>query len=468
MQDRLSAQVVVPVLAVLAVLAGCASHAGKGPSSSRGGETPEACERNKAALIEFVAALPERAVASTTRVDLPVSTVGHTPGLGTVVEVSPTEVVVDGAAIAAPTPADRAAKFRDWVKTWAESERPAAEAAKRKPTLYFAVARTVDVQTLRTYLVQVPEGVELRLLVRVPGKAEPAAEGATSKEAQEAAVRVLTSPDSDAARTRLTAAYTDLSRCEAVTRAVAPLAQVPSRDRWPALRRALQGALPGCDCNAMDAASLRLLVSAEQRSGAASLAWVPLGYLKDERCGASMPLRSMDKLVRQLEAFEDEFSANFQPDAVTFQQVLENERLRVFFCDALPGETVAALANARAVLYLPSGSKTCDAWTFTPMAPGSPMGTVQRVKGGVSFHYWQAAEDIRFFGPLPPNSTSKPTDERDYPCEETLKLTGIDERSIHLGDLQWFYEEATCLRAPEGTNGLSGCIAAQAASAPAG
>jgi hypothetical protein len=449
--------------------AACSSHSGKGASSVRGGETPEACERNKAQLIELVRALPSRGIASTTRVDLPLASVGRTPGMGPVIEVAAAEVVIDGTQVALPALADRVTKFREWVTAWADAQKQAPEGGQRKAALlYFAVARSVDVQTLRAFLVHVPAGVELRLLVRVPRAANHGPEGETSKEAQEAAVDVLSMPESDALRTRVTAAYANLSRCDAVTQAASSVATVHGRQRWPALQSALRSALPGCDCNGLDSASLRLLVSAEQRAGASSLGWVPLGYLKDERCGASMPLRSMDKLVRQLEEFEDEFSANFQPDAVTFHEVLETERLRVFFCDALPGETIAALANARAVLYLPSGPRACDAWMFTPMNQGAPMGTVKRVQGGLSFHYWQAAEDIRFFGPLEANATSKPTDEREYPCEETLKLTGIDERSIHLGDLQWFYDEATCVRAPEGTNGLSGCVAAQAASSPKG
>ena len=450
------------------VAAACSPHAGKGAASSRGGETPELCERNKTQLLDYVQALPARGIASTTRVDLPIASVGRTPGTGPVIEVGPAEVVIDGTQVTSPALADRVGRFRDWVTPWAAAQKAAPEGGRKATLLYFAVARTVEVQTLRAYLTHVPSGVELRLLVRVPKAADHSPGDETSKEAQEAAVDILSMPESDALRSRVTSAYTNLSRCDAVTQAASSVASVHGRQRWPALQSALQSALPSCDCNGMDTASLRLLVSAEQRAGAASLGWVPLGYLKDERCGASMPLRSMEKLVRQLEEFEDEFSANFQPDAVTFHEVLETERLRVFFCDALPGETISALANARAVLYLPSGPRTCEAWTFTPMSQGAPMGTVKRVRGGLSFHYWQAAEDIRFFGPLEGSAPSKPTDERDYPCEETLKLTGIDERSIHLGALQWFFDEPTCLRAPEGTSGLSGCVAAQAASVPKG
>jgi hypothetical protein len=380
-----------------------------------------------------------------------------------VVEVSAADLAVDGAPVAGTTPAERAAKFRDWVTGWA-----LPDAQKPPSPLYVAAAAAVDVQTLRAFLVHVPDKVEVRLLVRVP-KAPASAKGGESAGAREVAVKVLSEPYSTDLRARLQAEYADLSRCPAVTNAVSSVSALDSRARWPALQTALTRALPSCDCNGIDGGSLRLLVSAEQRAGAASLGWVPLSYLKDERCGASMPLRSVDKLVKQLEQFDEEFSAQFQSDAVTFKDVLEVERLRVYFCDALPGETVAALANAHATLYLPTGGRSCDAWTFTPLSLGAPMGTLSRAAGSGSdrgtfaFHYWQAAEDFRVFGPVDAAAPSKPTDEKDWACEETLHLTGVDERAIHLGELTWFFDESTCLRAPETARGLSGCAATRAA-----
>jgi hypothetical protein len=208
-------------------------------------------------------------------------------------------------------------------------------------------------------------------------------------------------------------------------------------------------------------------VSAEQRAGVGSLAYLPLSFVRDERCDASMPLRSVEKLVKQLEQFDAEFSAQFQRDAVTFDDVLTSERLRVYFCDALPGETFAEKAHTRGTLYLHvPGTKSCEAWTFSALAPGSPMGTAARAANGarpaLAFHYWQGAEEIRWFGPADGKEASKPTDARDYPCEETFRLTGIDEESLKLGPLQWFFTEAACTAAESAVTSVSGCVAERA------
>jgi hypothetical protein len=332
-------------------------------------ETPEQCTSRAHAFADFVAALPETAVASATRTDLAVATIGRAPGSGPVVEVSPRDLSIDGR----PVPGDLAARaqsFRQWVTAWSAALPPSVKSATRqRPALYVAASADTDVHTLRAFVGSVPNSVELRLLVRVAeaphgkGAADPGSRGGTL------AARLL--GESDPARASAIAAegYAEFSKCAALSAAVRAVPAGPSRERWPNLRNAIASSLPSCACTDVDTDDLRSLVSAEQRAGVGSLAYLPLSFVRDERCDASMPLRSVEKLVKQLEQFDAEFSAQFQRDAVTFDDVLTSERLRVYFCDALPGETFAEKAHTRGTLYLHvPGTKSCEAWTFSALA----------------------------------------------------------------------------------------------------
>jgi len=111
------------------------------------------------------------------------------------------------------------------------------------------------------------------------------------------------------------------------------------------------------------------------------------------------------------------------------------------------------------VYYRPAGSGGCEGWSFAPLSPGAPMGTITRTSGGpeVAFHYWQAAEDLRIFGPVDRLVASRPTDARDWPCEMTLHLVGVDEGSIHLEKGRWFFDEATCRAAADEAPRLEAC-----------
>jgi hypothetical protein len=164
-----------------------------------------------------------------------------------------------------------------------------------------------------------------------------------------------------------------------------------------------------------------------------------------------MPLRSMRKLIKQVEQFDAEFAGSWQKDALAFGDVVTDARLLVYFCSALPGETLAQKERDRATLYLRApGSTTCEAWKFEPLAPGAPMGTWRRAtapsRPAAAFHYWQAAEEIRVFGPVDAASPSKPTDQRDWACEQTHRLTGIDDHYIQLDSGRWYFDDAACRR----------------------
>jgi hypothetical protein len=334
------------------------------------------------------------------------------------------------------------------------------------PVLYVAAAPDLDVQTVRAFLVHVPDFVELRLLVRTPPMKQARDRGASAA-ARNLSARILLEPNPNLRKRLADEGYATFSACGAFTSASASILETDPQKRWPALRGALEKALPACECKSLDTASLRLLISAEQRAGAASLGWVPLSFLRDERCDATMPLRAIKKLVGQIEAFDEEFSAGVDRDALRFGDVVENDRLRVYFCDPLPGEELAAKARTRSTLYFrPPGSETCQSWAFEPLALGTPLGTMRRAgTNPLAFHYWQAAEEIRVFGPIDPAAPTKPTDSRTWPCDETLHLTGVDSSSIQLDAGRWFYGEAACRRTRDEVR-AAGCFGTRAASPP--
>jgi hypothetical protein len=406
-------------------------------------ESPAACAARLQTFTEFVRALPTRTVASAARGDLPVSTLGALPGPGPVLDISGNAVTLDGEPIRGSDLEARARGFRH---------------------LYVAAAADADVQTVRAALAPIPTAVELRLLVRTPAQATSSSPRQEPRVSDDPATRLLLEADPREREKIAAEGYARLADCAALTLAVSSVRGQGARQRWPALQVALGSALPRCDCGKVDTARLQQLVAAEQRASGATLAWVPLSFLRDERCGASMPLRSLKKLIQQIEGFDAQFAGGWQHDALKFTDVVNNDRLRVYFCNALPGETLAAKERARGTLYLRvPGAGSCDPWQFEPLSPGAPMGTWRRLasasRAALAFHYWQAAEEIRVFGPIDAVSPSRPTDTRDWACEETHRLTGIDEDSIELDTGRWFFDEAACRRVSEESGRPAPCVA---------
>jgi hypothetical protein len=94
------------------------------------------------------------------------------------------------------------------------------------------------------------------------------------------------------------------------------------------------------------------------------------------------------------------------------------------------------------------------------------MGTFRRVAtggGALAFHYWQAAEEIRLFGPLDAAAPSKPTDRRDWTCDNNQRLTGVDGHSVAFERGRWFFDAAAC-RAAGPSDTFGGCAAERSAS----
>lgn len=423
----------------------------------------ETCEERRAGLVAFVGSLPAVPVVSPTRVELIRSTLGRVPGSGPALELSASEMVIDGSIVQARDLDARIEKFAEWAASHFAGDPPsgAASSSPPRPTapvLYVAAGIDLDVQTLRAFLVHVPDYVELRLLVRTPApKGGPEPRDAAAA-ARDLSAQILFEPDAHRRKRLADQGYASFSECDALTTALSSIADTEPKSRWPALRAALERTLPSCECRTVDASSLRLLVNAEQRAGAASLAWVPLSFLRDERCNATMPLRSIPKLVRQMEQFDEEFSAGVERDALRFGDVLDDDRLRVYFCDALPGETLASKARAHATLYFRvPGADACEGWAFDPLALGTPMGTWKRTgtRSKLAFHYWQATEEIRVFGPVDPSEPSKPTDSRKWVCDETFHLTGVDASSIQTDAGRWFFSEAACMRTRDELHGAA-------------
>jgi hypothetical protein len=427
-------------------------------------ETRAACTERQRGFVEFVKRLPERSVSAAIRADLPESTLGAVPGNAPVVEISETQLVADGTRLASNGIAERARALAAWLA----AHPPAAE----KSILYVAASRDTDVKTLRGHLAAIPEAIELRLLVGTVADAK--ARTGERGRAAEFAARLLEERN-PAMRGEIAAeAYREFARCDAFARAVDSVAALDAHARWPALRGALIEAAPSCDCSELDSKSLEPVLVAEQRAGASTLGLLPLEFLRDPRCGASMPLRSIGKLVTQMENFDREFAGQFREDAVEFNDVLANERLLNYFCDALPGETLAAAQRERGTLYLRRDTDLCEAWRFEPLSPGAPMGTWRRVGNAgeppLAVHYWQAAEEIRLYGPLGAEAT-KPTDRRDWPCDQNLKMVGVSAGSIELEGGRWFFDARTCRDAPpEQRTRVPGCfstLGAAAESSPA-
>jgi hypothetical protein len=405
-------------------------------------ETPASCEARRDDFSRFLGALPERAVRLDVASELAISTLGVPPGAGSVLELRERALRLDGTAVDSKTLAEKLAGARG--------------------TLYVAAPPQTTIGDLRSVLVAVPKVVEPKLLVRTERSARAflAVPGA-SERSRELAAELIAERD-PAERAKIAKrAYAELSNCAAIAQAVSSVEGLGSGDRWPALKKALSEAVPRCSCDSLDTAGLSALLFAEQRAGTAALGALPAAFLRDERCGATMPLRSVQRLLEQVEAFDADYAGRYKDDALRFETVVTNDRLLVQFCDALPGETLAALQRAKRALWVRLSSGACESFAFEPLSPGAPMGTLRRAapsgSAPLAFHYWQAAEEISVFGPVSSDAPSKPTDQREWLCRVTYKLSGIDPDFVTLETGRFFFTEPACRAAPA-ESAPGGCL----------
>jgi hypothetical protein len=413
-------------------------------------ETPASCEARKDEFLRFVAALPERALRIDVATEIPISTLGVPAGSGSVFEVGERGLRLDGAEL--------------------DRNHLAESLANAKGTIYVAARPETTVAELRMLLAALPKAAEPKLLVRTERSAGAflAVPGA-SERARELASELIAERNPSEREALAERAYAELNACPAVADAVASVKGLGAGDRWPALKKTLSGAVPRCPCASLDTAGLSVLLLAEQRAGTATLGALPLAYMRDERCGATMPLRSLARLLEQIEEFDAEWAGRYADDAIRFDTVVTNDRLLVEFCDALPGETLAALAKAKRTLWVRLSSGACEGFAFEQLSSGTPMGTLRRTKPDgatqAAFHYWQVAEEISVFGPVPTDAPTKATDQREWPCRVNYKMVGIEPDFITLETGRFFFTESAC-RAAKAETTLSGCFAELSATPP--
>jgi hypothetical protein len=435
------------------------------PSSAPPAEAPVSpaqCQMNRSNLLDLLESLPEKGLALRGRTDLPVASLGGVIGAGRVVDIAEGSVLLDGEALEGQSASARLAELG---RRLADGAKPTPEQpAVPRPLIYLAAPGNMDVRTLRGYMAGIPRGYDVHLVFQAP-----APESASSSENASVSERLLSETDLPTRHNLAREAYRQHARCAPVQSAVDGVAAGDPIERWPALRRSLLQALPECNCQDLDSEALRELLLAEQRAGAAAVGAVPLDFLRDERCGASFGLSPVQKVVQDIQAFDEEFAGRYGHESVDFAQVVTNERLLTYLCPSLPGETLAALQRIRHTFFWRvRGEDKCQAWQFEPLSPGSPMGTWRRQgkQAGppLAVHYWQGAEDIRLYGPLPA-ADSKPTDEHGWACNQDFRMRGIDAESIELEAGRWFFERESCEKASDEA-AFPGCIQALAGGPP--
>lgn len=432
----------------------------------------ESCEEQRRELSALLENLPDRAVAGPVHVKLPKAALGGNVGTGPVLEVDEGAAWLDGEPIPGESADARALRLKDLLSTVlvrhaapAPKSSTATTSAASPPTLYVAGAAGLDVRTLRLYLRAIPETLPLRLLFDAPPI--PMASD-TERGGHDLAARLLAERDPERRRAIAREGYETFAECSAIHEAAESAEDVAEGEHWSRLRVRLLEATRTCSCESMDSGNLKHLVAAEQRAGAMAFGSLPLSFLRDERCGASMPLRSLQKLLTQVEAFDAEFSGDWQHDALAFERVITDERLLNYFCDALPGETLAALQRSRALVYWKVADAPCEAWQFQPLSPGTPMGTWKRrapsAAPPLAFHYWQGSEEIRVYGPQ--TESSKPTDEKAWECNQNLKMTGVDAHGVTLEAGRWYFTETACNAGNVTDSVVPGCVGRLAAGGP--
>ncbi len=441
-----------PLLALLCFTGAVACQ----PLAPAGAGAPQQvnCPADQADIVQLLKSLPERPSSVQGRPDLPVASLGGVIREGRAVNIGSDSLSLDGVLVPGETPSQR---IEELQRRFA-AEGNAATGARQ--AVYLTLPREIDARTFRKYLVAIPSRYQALLVFQTPAP-ENGSNGT-------ALASFLAEPDPAKRAALAEPAYAEHARCGAINGAVDDAADLAPAQRWPALRSTLLEAVPTCECRDLDAPELEAMILAEQRGGAAALGALPFDFMRDERCGASLELTPIQKIVQDIEAFDAEFAGSYRADTVEFEQVVENQRLLNYLCQALPGETLASLQRTKHTFFWKvRGSEVCQAWQFQPLAPGSPMGTWHRRGDGppLAVHYWQGAEQIRLYGPAP-DELSKATDERDWQCNQEFVMRGIDAQSIELETGRWFFNEEAC-RAAGDRGAFSGCIADLAGAAPA-
>lgn len=414
--------------------------------------TGPSCEERQTQLVNVLQSLPDQTLNSPLTIPLPTATLAGAFGKGPVLEVHEARLWFEGKEVSGKTLEDRARALATVVAT----------ASLPKSNLYVAASANVDMRTLQTYLAVVPEAYELRLSFARPaaGPEPTASADAADEEAAEDSVfseKLLTERDPTARREIAKAGYQEYSDCEAVDRAAAGQAQTPEATRWPALKRAMIEAVPRCACSDINPDGLRNLLVAEQRAGNVALGSMPAAFLKDTRCKASMPLRTVQQVLGDVENFEAEFSGSWDETGVRFEEVVTNERLLNYLCSAMPGELFESVSAEFTTVYVKTAkAPQCRGYRLEPVARGAVFGTFRATSSpatsspatsgapDTSYHYRLGGNDLRVFGPLP-TADSRATDEGPWACNKDLKLSDSDAVSIAVeGGGRFYFTANAC------------------------
>jgi hypothetical protein len=407
--------------------------------------TGPSCEERQRQLVSVLESLPDQTLNSPVRVPLPTATLAGHFGKGPVFELGEDAVLFDGQRLPGQTQEERIAALA----------RLAARSAPSVP-VYVATSPATDVRTLQAYLSALAPAYDLRLVFSRPATPEALAVEPTEDETDTAYADQLLLERDPAVRRRIAAeGYQAYSDCEAVDAAATAHQSAPEGTRWAGLKRAMIAAVPQCKCSDIDPDGLRSLLVAEQRAGNVAVGSMPAGFLRDVRCRASMPLRTVQQVLGDVESFEAEFSGNWDDSGVRFEEVVTNERLLNYLCTAMPGELFESISAEFATVYLKHTKATgCQAYRLEPVARGAVFGTFRAAQTATSnpapsFHYRLGGNDLRVYGPLS-NAESRPTDEGPWSCNKDLKLSSADAHFIEVeGGGRLYFDEQSCEAAPQ-------------------
>lgn len=411
--------------------------------------TGPSCEERQQQLVSVLQSLPDETLTTQLNVPLPSATLTGSFGKGPVIELMEATVSFNGQAVTGNTQADRLTALAAAVPP------PPSPAAP----LYVAAPPQLDMRTLQAYLGVLPDGYDVRLAF---ARQTPAPEQTTEDDRSSVyAEKLLVERDPVARRRIASEGYATYASCEPVNAAAAAHQSASESTRWASLKRAMLDAVPRCACSDIDPDGLRQLLVAEQRAGNVALGSMPAGFLKDIRCSASMPLRTVQQVIQDVEKFEAEFSGTWDETGVRFDEVVTNERLLNYLCTAMPGEVFEYVSAHFATVYVRHAkAPQCQAYRLEPVARGAVFGSLRPLATTAetphSFHYRLGGNDLRVYGPTP-SSQSRPTDDGPWTCNKDLKLTSVDSRGLDIeGGGRIYLSEEACVAAPA-TLALSGC-----------
>lgn len=442
-----TARNIIVLAACVTACSGSGARYASGPS----------CEERKTQLLSVLGSLPDETLNAPLDIPLPSASLAGGFGAGSVLELHGNQALFNGKPVPGTSEAERTSALRSLVPPAPHVGAP----------LYAAASANVDIRTLQAYLAALPDSYALRLTFGRP-EAPPSTNNGEPDEATEDtayAEKLLLERDPVTRRNIAEEGYQEYSDCQAIDAAVAAQRSATEAARWPALKRSMLEAVPRCKCADINPDGLRNLLVAEQRAGNVAVGSMPASFLKDIRCKASMPLRTVQQVLADVENFEAEFSGNWDDSGVRFEEVVTNERLLNYLCTAMAGEVFESVSAEFATVYVKTTkAPKCRGYRLEPVARGAVFGTLRSLDTPPpgthesSFHYRLGGNDIRIFGPVP-DATSRATDDGPWACNKDLKLTLADSESLAIeGGGRFYLSESACERSRAQEAMFASCV----------